>query len=97
MLSFSAVSVSRPSRVSAARSASVHDGCRANTRASSETASGKNPASLTTSATPGWIGRGAGREPGEHLVRLVRGQGVKQHRRDKAGQVAQVPTARHQD
>jgi hypothetical protein len=52
MLAFSAVRVSKLSRISAVRSASVQDPCRANSRASSEMASGRDPASPTTSATP---------------------------------------------
>ena len=40
--------------------------------------------------------RGAGRQPGEHLRRLLRRQHIQQHRRDRAGQVAQVPAAGHQ-
>ena len=59
MLSFSAVRVSRLCRVSAASPASVHAGCRANRRASSEIASGRNPASRTTSAA--WSGLPAAR------------------------------------
>ena len=96
MLSRSAVRVSRLSRVSAARSLSVHDGVPGEQAGQQRDRQRQAPGQPHHLRYLARAARGAGRQPGEHLLRLLRRQDIQQHRRDRAGQVAQVSATSHQ-